>query len=62
MILIMNLQKQKWNVKSFDKTLIARLLSELEGSCYILDCLNEEDFKTIDNLRKKYYKVYFQLK
>ena len=62
MILIMNLQKQKWNVKSFNKALIARLLSELEGSYYILNCLDEEDFKTIDNLRKKYYKVYFQLK
>ncbi len=62
MILIMNLLKQKWNVKQYDRTLLARLLSELEGACYLLDCLDEEDYKILSNLRKKYYKLYFQYK
>lgn len=59
---MMKLKKQKWNIKTIDRTLIARLLSELEGSCYILDCLDEEDYKVVSNLRQKYYKLYFQLK
>ncbi len=60
MILIMNLLKQKWNVKQYNRTLLARLLSELEGACYLLDCLDEEDCKILNNIRKKYYKLYFQ--
>ena len=58
---MMQLKKQKWNIKRLDSILIARLLSELEGCCYILDCLDEEDYQTISNLRKKYYKLYFKL-
>jgi hypothetical protein len=52
----------KWNVKVIDAVTIARLLSELEGAHYLLDVIDEEDAKIIDNLRKKYYKKYFELK
>jgi hypothetical protein len=54
--------KKKWNVHQIDITTIARLLSELEGASYLLDCIDEEDYKIIDQMRKKYYKEYFRLK
>jgi hypothetical protein len=54
--------KKKWNVHRIDITTIARLLSELEGAAYLLDCIDEEDYKIIDQMRKKYYKEYFRLK
>jgi HPt (histidine-containing phosphotransfer) domain-containing protein len=54
--------KKKWNVQQIDTTTIARLLSELEGAAYLLDCIDEEDYKIIDQMRKKYYKKYFRLK
>lgn len=53
--------KEKWNIKKIDCTTIARLLSELEGACYILDCFDREDYEILDQLRKKYYKMYFKL-
>ena len=53
--------KKKWNVHQIDITTIARLLSELEGVAYLLDCIDEEDYKIIDQMRKKYYKEYFRL-
>lgn len=54
--------KTKWNVREIDDVTIARLLSELEGAYYLLDVIDEEDAKIIDNLRTKYYKKYFELK
>jgi hypothetical protein len=54
--------KTKWNVKAIDAVTIARLISKLEGAHYLLDVIDEEDAKIIDNLRKKYYKKYFELK
>jgi hypothetical protein len=36
-------------------------LSELEGASYLLDCIDEEDFETINQLKKKYYKMYFSM-
>ncbi len=54
--------KPKWNLKEINQTTIARLISELEGACYILDCFDEEDYKILDEMRKKYYKIYFKLK
>jgi hypothetical protein len=54
--------KKKWNVREIDATTIARLLSELEGAAYLLDCIDEEDYKIIDQMRKKYYKEYFRIK
>lgn len=55
------LLKEKWNIKSFDRTLIARLVSELEGSCYILDTIDEDDYNTVKMILSKYYKIYFSL-
>ena len=52
--------KLKWNVDPQKKTTIARLLSELEGASYILDCLDDEEaYNYITELKKKYYKEYF---
>jgi hypothetical protein len=53
--------RQKWNVKQLNSTTIARLISELEGASYLLDCIDEEDFETITKLKKKYYKMYFSM-
>jgi hypothetical protein len=53
--------KQKWNVRQLNSTTLARLLSELEGASYLLDCIDEEDFETIVQLKKKYYKMYFSM-
>lgn len=55
--------KTKWNVKNpYDPTTIARLLSELEGVSYFLDCLDDpEALSFINNLKSKYYKLYFKL-
>jgi hypothetical protein len=57
----MKLLKQKWNIKQLNIELIARLLSEIEGCCYILDCIDSEDYESLSSLRKKYYKLYFEL-
>lgn len=54
--------KSKWNINPQESTTIARLLSELEGVSYILDCLDEpEELEYINNLKQKYYKKYFQM-
>jgi hypothetical protein len=53
--------RQKWNVRQLNSTTIARLISELEGASYLLDCIDEEDFEVITQLKKKYYKMYFSL-
>lgn len=54
--------KEKWNLKVINDITIARLLSEIEGVYYILDSIDEKDAEIIDSLRKKYYKIYFQMK
>jgi len=61
MILTMELLKQKWNVQKLNRTLIARLIGELEGVSYLLDCLDEEDYNTVRDLLSKYYDYYFSL-
>jgi hypothetical protein len=55
--------KTKWNVKNPQSAIIiARLLGELEGVSYILDCLDEpEEYEYIQNMKQKYYKKYFQM-
>ena len=53
--------KSKWNVNPECSTTIARLISELEGVSYILDCIDENDYNTIRELCSKYYKVYFSM-
>ena len=56
--------KPKWNVKNPQEAItIARLISELEGVTYILDCLDEpEDLKCIHTMKEKYYGEYFKRK
>jgi hypothetical protein len=55
--------KSKWNVDPTKAVTIARLIGELEGVSYILDCLDEpEEYEYIQNMKQKYYKLYFQLK
>jgi hypothetical protein len=57
----MQLLKQKWNVQKLNRALIARLIAELEGASYLLDCLDEKDYNTIRDLLSKYYDYYFSL-
>ena len=48
----------------FDKSAvnILRLLSELEGSYSLLKYMGfQEDMDTIDEMKKRYYKLYFKL-
>lgn len=54
--------KTKWNVKDpLHPITIARLISELEGATYILDCIEDEEaLSFLNDLKKKYYKLYFQ--
>ena len=55
--------KSKWNVDPQSAVTIARLIGELEGVSYILDCLDEpEEYDYIQKLKEKYYKLYFQLR
>jgi len=54
--------KSKWNVDPTKAITIARLIGELEGVSYILDCLDEpEELEYINNLKQKYYKKYFKM-
>jgi hypothetical protein len=55
--------KSKWNVDPTKAVTIARLIGELEGVSYILDCLDEpKEYEYIQNMKQKYYKLYFELK
>jgi len=54
--------KSKWNVNPTDPVTIARLISELEGVSYILDCYDgNNDYIVVRDMLKKYYKLYFKL-
>lgn len=55
--------KKKWNVDPEDPTTLLRLVSELEGSLYILECLKgtEEEVESLTKMKRKYYKKYFHL-
>jgi hypothetical protein len=51
----------KWNVQEINSVTIARLLSELEGVTYILECINEpEEYEYMQKMKQKYYKEYFK--
>jgi hypothetical protein len=53
--------KSKWNVDPSLATTIARLISDLEGVSYILQCLDEpEEYEYIQKMKQKYYKEYFK--
>ena len=55
--------KFKWNIDPTKAITIARLIGELEGVSYILDCLDEsEDLEYIERMKEKYYKEYFERK
>ena len=55
--------KKQWNVDPEDPTTLLRLISELEGSLYILECLKgtEEEVECLTKMKRKYYKKYFSL-
>ena len=54
--------KSKWNVDPSLATTIARLISDLEGVSYILQCLDEpEEYEYIQKMKQKYYKMYFSM-
>ena len=54
--------KSKWNIDPTKAVTIARLIGELEGVSYILDCLDEpEEYGYIQTMKQKYYKKYFQM-
>jgi hypothetical protein len=53
----------KYSFGGLDKTSInvLRLLSELEGSYQLLKYMGfQEDMDTIDEMKKRYYKLYFK--
>jgi len=53
--------KTKWNVDPQDPDTYLRLISNLEGCTYFLDCLDEpEAIEFMNALKKKYYKLYFK--
>jgi len=61
--IIKKTMKFKWNVDPTKAVTIARLIGQLEGVSYILDCLDEpEEYEYIQTMKQKYYKLYFQLK
>ncbi len=42
---------------------VLRLISELEGSSQLLKYMGfEEDMNTLNDMKKRYYKLYFKLK
>jgi hypothetical protein len=55
------LLKTKWNIKRHDRTLISRLISELEGASYLLEAIDKKDYDIVQEMRSKYYKHYFSL-
>lgn len=55
----------QYKFDGFDKspTNVLRLLSELEGSYQMLKYMGfKEDMETLDEIKKKYYTMYFKLK
>ena len=61
--IIKRIMKSKWNVDPQSAVTIARLIGELEGVSYILDCLDEpEEYEYIQTMKQKYYKEYFKRK
>ena len=60
--IIKKIMKSKWNIDPTKAVTIARLIGELEGVSYILDCLDEpEEYGYIQTMKQKYYKKYFQM-
>ena len=56
--------RSKYSFGGLDKTSInvLRLISELEGSYQLLKYMGfQEDMDAIDEMKKRYYKLYFKL-
>ncbi len=54
----------KWDFGGLDRhpVNILRLISELEGSSQLLKYMGfKEDMETINEIKKRYYKLYFKL-
>ena len=54
----------KWDFGGLDRhpVNVLRLISELEGSSQLLKFMGfREDMETIDEIKKRYYKLYFKL-
>ena len=54
----------KWEFGGLDRhpVNVLRLISELEGSSQLLKFMGfREDMETIDEIKKRYYKLYFKL-
>ena len=59
-----NSQISKYSFGGLDRTSInvLRLISELEGSYQLLKYMGfQEDMDTMDEMKKRYYKLYFKL-
>ena len=56
------MSKTKWNVDPDHPVTLLRLISEIEGCIYFLDCLDgaEEEKAYLEGMRAKYYKSYFR--
>lgn len=53
--------KTYWNIDPESVTIIARLISDLEGVSLFLECLGEEEeLEYIKTMKRKYYKEYFK--
>ena len=56
--------RSKYTFGGLDRTSVnvLRLLSELEGSYQLLKYMGfQEDMDTLDEMKKKYYTIYFRL-
>ena len=54
----------KWDFGGLDRhpVNVLRLISELEGSSQLLKFMGfKEDMETINEIKKRYYKLYFKL-
>jgi hypothetical protein len=57
-----NLSKYQFGGLDRHPVNVLRLLSELEGSSQLLKYMGfQEDMDTIDEMKKRYYKLYFKL-
>jgi len=60
---MLNSEKYKFGGLEITPTNILRLISELEGSSQLLKYMGfEEDMNALDEMKKRYYKLYFKSK
>ena len=57
------MENSEYTFPGLDVKAVNVLLSELEGSSQLLKYMGfQEDMETLNEIKKKYYKMYFQLK